>query len=455
MKPFMDSPELNSLLQKLPYLRHLMDTHGDMSLFDYGKAHYRWAQKNDALFLERKTEFLGILSEYVSWKLGDTLAHTVVESLRENYAVSTAEHHGPLGHPFFFQSAILRGLVNPDEAIVNLCTSHVSLGNSSYPRGIVFHGDGVHAPAEYLHIPFFPASKRMSPVFGLRSYTGESLRKCAYPKIHTYRDDGIITKETCNTIGDFLENIALDGTVLRAWSYSEQITLLNHRWWWEMFPESPEYVPLDAEDIVRGILIKHIEKNTVMAQLVTDEKIQPIIEEYFDGISCCFERKNKKWTYLFWYLDSDNNRHALWREGSELVSVDGSFRVKLNSSSLLLTLRSWVLIPSGLLVYTTLSCYYGLRCFWGFSQGDYLPQIQQAYRNILKHIDWALLYAGGEVAILNEDMVFLHENSGQISSALDLSIHGTQNREEMLSLTQKVIIKKSIEHMREEILRCL
>ena len=455
MKPFMDSPELNSLLQKLPYLRHLMDTHGDMSLFDYGKAHYRWAQKNDALFLERKTEFLGILSEYVSWKLGDTLAHTVVESLRENYAVSTAEHHGPLGHPFFFQSAILRGLVNPDEAIVNLCTSHVSLGNSSYPRGIVFHGDGVHAPAEYLHIPFFPASKRMSPVFGLRSYTGESLRKCAYPKIHTYRDDGIITKETCNTIGDFLENIALDGTVLRAWSYSEQITLLNHRWWWEMFPESPEYVPLDAEDIVRGILIKHIEKNTVMAQLVTDEKIQPIIEEYFDGISCCFERKNKKWTYLFWYLDSDNNRHALWREGSELVSVDGSFRVKLNSSSLLLTLRSWLHIPSGLLVYTTLSCYYGLRCFWGFSQGDYLPQIQQAYRNILKHIDWALLYAGGEVAILNEDMVFLHENSGQISSALDLSIHGTQNREEMLSLTQKVIIKKSIEHMREEILRCL
>lgn len=144
------------------------------------------------------------------------MAHTVVESLRENYAVSTAEHHGPLGHPFFFQSAILRGLVNPDEAIVNLCTSHVSLGNSSYPRGIVFHGDGVHAPAEYLHIPFFPASKRMSPVFGLRSYTGESLRKCAYPKIHTYRDDGIITKETCNTIGDFLENIALDGTVLRA-----------------------------------------------------------------------------------------------------------------------------------------------------------------------------------------------------------------------------------------------
>ncbi len=455
MKPFMDSPELNSLLQKLPYLRHLMDTHGDMSLFDYGKAHYRWAQKNDVLFLERKTEFLGILSEYVSWKFGDTLAHTVVKSLRENYAVSTAEHHGPLGHPFFFQSAILRGLVNPDEAIVNLCTSHVSLGNSSYPRGLVFHGDGTSAPEEYLHLPFFSARKRMSPVFGLWSYTEEDIKKSTCPRIHAYLDERIITEETWARLMDFLKNVVLDKTVLKAWNYSAQITLLNHRWWGEMFPEFPEYVPLDAEDIVREILIKHIEKNTVTAQLVTDEKIQPMIEEYFDGISCCFERKNKKWTYLFWHLDEEKNRHALWREGGELVSVDGSFRVQLNSSSLLLTLRSWVLIPSGLLVYTTLSCYYGLTCFWGFSQGDYLPQIQQAYRNILKHIDWALVYAGEEAAILNEDMVFLHENSGQISSALDLSIHGAQNREEMLSLTQKVTIKKSIEHMREEILRCL
>jgi len=95
------------------------------------------------------------------------MADTVVKSLGKNYAVSTAEHHGPMGHPFFWQSTILRGLVNPDEAIINLCTSHVSLGNSSYPRGLVFHGDGENAPEKYLHLPFFSADKRMSPVFGL------------------------------------------------------------------------------------------------------------------------------------------------------------------------------------------------------------------------------------------------------------------------------------------------
>ena len=61
-----------------------------------------------------------------------------------------------------------------------------------------------------------------------------------------------------------------------------------------MFPESPEYVPLDAENIVLNILMRHIEKNTLIGRLLTDEKIQTMIEEYFDGISCCFERKNKK-----------------------------------------------------------------------------------------------------------------------------------------------------------------
>lgn len=451
----MDSSALNPLLQKLPYLKHLVDTYGDMSVFDYATTHYSWTRDDSALFLERKKEFLGIIGSYISWKFDQNMAATVSASLSKNYAVSTAEHHGPLWHPFFFQSALLRGIVHPDEAIINLCTSHVSLGNSSYPRGIVFHGDGINAPVEYLHLPFFPASKRMSPVFGLWNYTKESLLKCAYPKIHTYLSDKIITEETYEKIGDFLKNFALHETVLNATYYSEQITLLNNLWWQHLFPDLPVFIPLDAEDIVREILIIHIEKNTAIAQLVTDEKIQSMIEQYFDGISCCFERKNKQWTYLFWYLDEQNNRHGLWRERDELVSTDGDFRVRLEASSLLSCLVAWNIIPSGLLVYTILSCYYGLKCFWGFSQGDYLPKIQRAYKNIMQNIDWAQMYTNEQAAILNEDIVFLHENVGQISTALDIYRHWNGNRIEMLYLTQKVTMRKSLEQMTSEILRCL
>lgn len=437
----MNSSGLDSLLEKLPYLRHLMGTHGDMSLFDYGRAHYRWIQGTDRFSLERKTEFINILGWYVLWKFGPDMAQKVTESLEKNYAISTAEHHGPMWHPFFFQSTLLRGLVNPDETIVNLCTSHVSLGNSSYPRGLVFHGDGVKAPAEYLHIPFFPAGKRMSPVFGLWRYTRENLWKSALPKIHTYQKERMITEETYNIIVDFLENIALDEWILNAGNYSEQITLINHRWWREMFPGFPEYIPLDAEDIVREILTRHIEKNTLIGQLVTDEKIQPMIEEYFDGISCCFERKNRKWTYLFWYLDKENSRHALWRQGNSLVTSDGIFHMKMDSSSLTSALWSGTLIPSGLLVYATLSCYYGLTCFGWVFQDTYLTAIKLAFEKIFSNYEE---WFSNKTDIINADLYFLFTKKHQPISAIDFILNNLEWN--LFESSKNILLNQAIEN---------
>lgn len=129
--------DFDVILTQLPSLKNLLDTHGSMSLFEYGKAHYCVGNNTSV----RKQEFLEFLRGYVEKKFGSTYAETVVTALSKNYAVSTAEHHGPMGHPFFFQSALLRGLVQPELPIINFATSHVSLGNSSYPRGLVFHGD--------------------------------------------------------------------------------------------------------------------------------------------------------------------------------------------------------------------------------------------------------------------------------------------------------------------------
>jgi hypothetical protein len=112
-----------------------------MSLFEYAKKHYISQEAHHT----RQQELLDFLDTYVTKRFGNDIAHKVTKSLKNNYVVSTAEHHGPLGHPFFFQSSIIRGIVH-DDTVVNFCTSHVSLGNSSYPRGIVFRGDGERAP---------------------------------------------------------------------------------------------------------------------------------------------------------------------------------------------------------------------------------------------------------------------------------------------------------------------
>lgn len=450
----MNSLALDSLLQKLPYLKYLIDTHGDTSLFDYAHAHYKVSPDENALFMERKKEFLEILRKYVSWRFDQDMADMVITSLSENYSVSTAEHHGPMGHPFFWQSTILRGLVNPSEAIINLCTSHVSLNNSSYPRGLVFHGDGANAPHSYLHIPFFWSNKRMCPVFGLSGYTREDIKHHAFPRIDTYLHDEIITGEQYAQIGLFLNDFVLREDVLWEKFYSSQITRLNHIWWSHMFPDLPPFIPLGAEELIQETLIDHLNRSTIITKLLTSIEIQPFIEEYFNGISCCFDRENKHWTYLFWYLDDENNRHALWREDDTLATLDKNFVVQLQASSLIENLTLWQLIPSWMLVYTILSGYYQLTCFGGFSQWDYLGKIQKAYIRILEQFAPSDEVKPVQSAILNEDMLFLMSGEKPLT-ALDRQIREIIEAHTMKEKAQAMTLKNSLKLMSSEILRCL
>lgn len=60
MNPF------EKILSELPSLRHIVDNYGHASVFDYANAHYKVHLNEDALFLERQTEFLSFLENYVS-----------------------------------------------------------------------------------------------------------------------------------------------------------------------------------------------------------------------------------------------------------------------------------------------------------------------------------------------------------------------------------------------------
>ncbi len=147
--------DFDAILARLPSLARLLETQGSLSLFEYAQKNYYVTESGNPLFQSRKEEFLAFLNTYVSQRHGEEMTTIVVSALSRNYAVSTAEHHGPMGHPFFFQSALLRAVSQPELPVINFATSHVSLGNSSYPRGLVFHGDGEKTPIEYLHLPFF------------------------------------------------------------------------------------------------------------------------------------------------------------------------------------------------------------------------------------------------------------------------------------------------------------
>lgn len=157
--------------------------------------------------------------------------------------------------------------MRPHEAIVNLCTSNVSLGNSSYPRGIVFHGDGENATlGTYLHLPFFGAKDRMQAVYGLQPYQKDTIHKYTLPKLEKYRKEKIITEEQTKNIKLFIEKTLFSEKLLNLKNYSEQCTLLNFYWWREIFKEKlPPFVGLDSEDLASYILAKKIKENHIFS----------------------------------------------------------------------------------------------------------------------------------------------------------------------------------------------
>lgn len=444
----------SEILKKLPSLQALIDEYGDMSLYDYASKSYHSNANPASLWITRKKELLDTLNTYLTNKFDSQLGQQVCESLEQNFCVSTAEHHGPMGHPFFFQSALLRWIINPDNAIVNFCTSHVSLGNSSYPRGIVFHGDGPSAPEWYIHLPLFSANQRMCPVFRLPAYSGDSRWKII-TKLEWYKNNWTISHETYSLIIEFVNARLFEERILSYKTYSEQITHLNTTWWRGIFSDMPLYISLDAEDIICELLLHHLHTDSILSHILTDLSAQPIIEQYFSGISCCFDLADKTGTYLFWYLDENNVRHALWRDNEELISTDKSFRVRLEYEELRYHLSRRHLIPSGLLVYTTFACYHGLTCFGGFAQGNYLPKIQTAYSTLTKTLWISEENLSSQGSLLNEDMIFLYKKNHHIATALDCVIQWRFDIKNMSEKAKSTTIQESIKAMVPEIGRCL
>lgn len=436
------------VMQKVPALQKLINEFGDATLWDYANAHYT---QNRAISPDRKNEFLQYVWDYTLRAHGAEVRDLTLGSLQSNYCVSTADHHGPIGHPFFFQSAILRGLTRPKEAIVNLCTSHVSLGNSSYPRGFVLHDKKNDS---YFWLPFFSAKQRMSPVFNHPGFREENVEKCIQ-MIANATKKWLLDKESSEKLFIWFKKNTLWTKIIAQKTYSEQITLLNGALWNDIFWDTmPPLVTLDWEKIVCSILLEHLKKDSsILKNIVTKLSWQTDVEKYFDTISCCFNLKERTWTYLFWHINTLGERTALWRDQDMLVSADGNISVPLQPDALDHALSIGSLIPSGLLTYTTLSCYYGVTCFWWFAQWDYLPQIFKAYTQIA----WEWREASFmHASILCEDIVLLRDEKGNIMTALDMLLQKDKwSPEKLLWEAKNTTLKDSIFMMLPEIARCL
>lgn len=376
-----------AVLEKRPVLREIIDRWGKKSLIDYAQDYF--SVNLNPPILSRQNELISTIHEMVTEQCGVELADIAERQLQKYYFVNTADHVGPITHPWALNTSLLVAAPSvahqdPDlRAVITLACSNVSLNNASFPRGLTFHSS-MNGQAKLHRLSFLPSNSHASSAYGFRPYTMvdiEKLRKL----LRQLRRDAEIAPGIEEKIQDLLTTIYAESTVLSATTYPEQMIRTNHRIWKHYFPDDkkqhPDLVYLEQETVVIRLLKKfHLWSDTTINHLLFDTAYDPLVHQYFNGVLSAFDTKEQRGTYLFWGVSKDRNyRVQLWKQGAELVSTDGSVRIALTPTALQEALDRQEIVPSIMLIFVVLSFYYGLKCLGGFNQVNYLTFMKNAY----------------------------------------------------------------------------
>lgn len=365
----------DKVLTESPALRDALDQHRGKSIYTYFDEQYSSALPAGE---RAKLQLLPLVEKAVLKITDSETAEGAVSQLKERFVVSTADHHGPINHPYFHNSHIVQSFVqrrHKHRYIVIFSCGSVSMNNATFPRGLWFTDQEDHDQ----HINFAGWRDRRATVFAFPSYD-RKIVKNSIGQVAS-RSLNIRMKEILTGL---LAEIYADPVALSFQYYADQVGRTNFMLW-RCIPgqEDVSLIYLQQEDIVNDVLVTHhLRTHTVISLLLTDMHFIHAYETFFDGIQGAFSRKEGKGTVLFWGVES-KRRLPLYRHAKTLQSVDGTFRVELTREALSDAIRARRLMPSMALSFIVLSFYYGLRCGGGYSQVTYLGRMKDAYGELL------------------------------------------------------------------------
>lgn len=461
----------DQVLSQKQVLKYIVTKHDQKVLYDYAKE-YLEVNINPPI-QRRQDDLISTIQNSVSSRLGESVGQSVANQLKKYYFVSTTDHHGPICHPFFLNGNLISSatyLESQDETLSNvivLACANVSLNNSSFPRGILFHSSAGNQQ-ELRRLSFSPASDRLCPVYGYKPYTSDQIERLKR-ELKRLRQENKITSDEEQKLHNILESIYLTPKALSASSYSEQMTITNFDLWQRFFTpnhiKAPNLIYIDQEGIVSDLLLSfHLNQDTIINQFLFNADIEPLIHQYFDGITGAFSLESESGTYFFWALPAGKKyRQQLWKRDHKLVTPDGSFSIDLTPEGIAAGLRSKQLIPSMLLTFIVLAFYYGLKCLGGFSQVNYLTYMKQSYIKMLTDFEY---YKSIEVCARSQTkelcgevtVAFIQDKSGNLMPAtgLDLILHGTDMTwKQFVELTKNITVSEALNPLMPEFYRII
>ena len=399
---------------KRPVLKDILSKHGTETLLEYSK---QFAKTSTVILESRKSEFIQELAAEAARVLGADAGERIKRQLQKNYFVSTADHLGPLSHPFFAHTNMLAGLSQGLTDWIVLACSNVSLGNSSFPRGMQFHFKKNEALG-LLSVPFFPSRLRQAPVYNLPGYKTDAIKK-----IREQLQLGCIE----NDAADAAINIFGSEDVLNLNSYDDQIILTNSRLFKALFLKKASLanlVYLNQERLTVKLLEHHFSTQTEIHSLLFEPECREQVMNLFQGLPGAFSLQEKKGSFLFWGYNAENKKRIrLTEDNGYLKSDDGIFKIRIQPAEIQEALQTGRLIPSMLLNMLVVGGYYGVKCLGGFSQTSYLTGMLQTYK---KMFPAAVV---GESQTLCGDFIFADIVSGGVAAAatgLDVLLYNKQ-----------------------------
>ncbi len=430
-----------AVLVRRPVLKDIIEKKGQKNIIEYARD-YLDVNLNDTL-IQRRGEFLEVFEKVVEGYFGIDTAKEAVKQLKKYYFVSTADHHGPLCHPFFLNSHLVTSAVGLNSAqntlkyIIALSCANVSFANSSFPRGLLFHGYN-NKEIKMHQLGFFPNSSavRQSRIFRHPAYSISAVEKNK-EKLEKMSKEGEIGDETAGRLRDILDEIYSDAKVLGCKYYSDQITLTNFALWSVMFKkmgvDGPKMLYIELEKIVSELLIKHhLFQETLINKILFNSVYRDSYTKLFAEIEGGYSLKEDWGTVLFWALpEGDRYCLSLRLQDGFLVSQNNEFKIAMEPQAIKTALENKILLPSSQLSLLALSLYYGIKCLGGFCQVNYLTQMREAYKKFLtERGDKENMEACEKVQTkeLGEDLsvAFLGEPGGrrELATSLDIILYG-------------------------------
>lgn len=373
-----------AVLSKRPVLKSVVENSAGQNLLEFVKS-YRHNPNQPPEF--SKNEVIAEIKTETKIALGAQAAESVARQLNKYFYVSTTDHFGPISHPFFLHANILASLPDQDpghENFIVLACSNVSMNNSSLPRSLLLHLPD-SASGSYERFNLFPAKERELAVFHARRFGHKDLDRIKH-QISSNFSKGLYSDKIVQKLAALLEKF-LEPLAAGSAEFPEQISKLNFNLWQQIFSQNTvklnNLIYLQLEKVVINLLIKHhLFAATEINKILFNAEYLEKFERAFNGISGAFDAQSGKGTFLFWYFPDRAKRYSLQRKGADLWAAEIQARIELQPENIKNLLEQGVLVPSNALALAILNCYYKLKCLGGFSQTDYLSEIQTAWNKI-------------------------------------------------------------------------